>query len=524
MFRRIGRVAVIVAMLALAPAASAQVEPYGYNDYGGFRNILPPGQSGFDNLLQAAQFKASGTYPPHSNDQLGMYANLTTAVPITEAQIPQFYKDATFGVPAGDIASTESPEPGVTIERDSQFGVPHSYGDTRAALMFGIGYATAEDRLFFIDVLRHSGQGDLAQFAGGANVAMDEDVWANEPYTQQDLTNQINWAAANSPEGAQILSDATNYVDGINAYIAKAESPLNALTMLPAEYAAIGQPQGPQPFTVEDLVSIATLVGGIFGNGGGQQLSNAVLYENMKQRFGPEHFVVAGSPELNSQPAEKKKGKPKKHQGKPKKAGDVATLARARKTPTRTRRAGKAALGARKLSVDNSGFATFLGFDDPNDPEAPTTVHGKSFPYQTLPRPSKAVQKTIALPDAGSVSYANPVVAGAVPPGESGQATTGSRLRSGSVAGLLAYPRSMSNALLVSGADSASVLGLDPVPSDRRNQPAAGRMDQPADLPAGRRDRGSWPWRAMTFGELPGGQFSGVIANLLGYGWPGPTG
>ena len=63
-----------------------------------------------------------------------MYSNLTTAVPITEAQIPQFYKDATFGVPAGDVASTESPEPGVTIVRDSQFGVPHIYGDTRAAL------------------------------------------------------------------------------------------------------------------------------------------------------------------------------------------------------------------------------------------------------------------------------------------------------------------------------------------------------------------------------------------------------
>jgi acyl-homoserine lactone acylase PvdQ len=460
-FRCIGRVATVVGVfaLALAPVAAAQVEPYGSGDYGGFRNILPPGESGFDNLLQAAQFKAAGTYPPHSNDQLGMYANLTTAVPITEAQIPQFYKDATFGVPAGDVASTESPEPGVTIERDSQFGVPHIYGDTRAALMFGIGWATAEDRLFFIDVLRHSGQGDLAQFAGGANVAMDEDVWANEPYTQQDLTNQINWAAANSPDGPQILSDATNYVDGINAYIAKAESPLNALTMLPAEYAAIGQPQGPQPFTVEDLVSIATLVGGIFGNGGGQQLSNAVLYENMKQKFGPEHFVVAGSPEPSAQPAKKKKKrKPKKHKGKStkRKAGDLATIARARKTPARTRRAGKAVLGAGKLSVDNSGFATFLGFDDPNDPEAPTTVHGKSFPYQILPRPSKAVQKTTALPDTGSVSYVNPVVAGAVPAGESGQATTGSRLRSGSMAGLLAYPRSMSNALLVSAADSAS--------------------------------------------------------------------
>ena len=216
-------------MLALAPAAAAQVQPYGTDDYGGFRNILPPGQSGFDDLAQAAEFKAAGIYPPHSNDQLGMYSSLATSVPITEAQIPQFYKDATFGVPSGDVASTESPEPGVTIERDSGFGVPHIYGDTRAELMFGIGYATAEDRLFFIDALRHSGQGDLAQFAGGANVGMDESVWANEPYTQQDLTNQINWAAANSPDGPQILSDATNYIDGINAYISKAESPLNAL-------------------------------------------------------------------------------------------------------------------------------------------------------------------------------------------------------------------------------------------------------------------------------------------------------
>ena len=71
--------------------------------------------------------------------------------------------------------------------------------------MFGIGWATAEDRLFFIDVLRHAGQGDLAQFAGGSNVAMDESVWANEPYTQQDLENQVNYGIAHLPDGAQIL-------------------------------------------------------------------------------------------------------------------------------------------------------------------------------------------------------------------------------------------------------------------------------------------------------------------------------
>ena len=86
MFRRIGRVAVIMATLALAPAtAAAQVQPYGTGDYGGFRNILPPGENGFDNAAQAAAFKAAGVYPAHASDQLGMYSGLTTAVPITEA-------------------------------------------------------------------------------------------------------------------------------------------------------------------------------------------------------------------------------------------------------------------------------------------------------------------------------------------------------------------------------------------------------------------------------------------------------
>jgi Penicillin amidase len=161
--------ALVVAAL-LPAAASAQVQPYGTNDYSGFRNILPPGTNGFVDLQQLIQYEASGgkIRPPHNDDQLAMYSNLTTAAPnIQESQIGDYYKDATFGVRAGDVQSTESPEPGVTIVRDKQFGVPHIYGDTRAELMFGIGYATAEDRLFFIDALRHAGEGDLASFAGG---------------------------------------------------------------------------------------------------------------------------------------------------------------------------------------------------------------------------------------------------------------------------------------------------------------------------------------------------------------------
>ncbi len=316
MIRCMARLTVFSALLLLicASLASAQVQPYGTNDYGGFRNILPPGTNGLDDLAQLAAFRATGARPAHNSDQLQMYSNLTTAAgSITAQTIPDYYKDATFGVQPGEIGSQESPEPGVTIVRDKQFGVPHIYGDTRAELMFGIGYATAEDRLFFIDALRHAGQGDLANFAGGANVAMDESVWDSEPYTQQDLVNQVN-DLAQEPGGAQVYADATAYVSGINAYITKAQQPLNELTMMPAEYTLLGQPL--RPFTLENLVSIATLVGGIFGNGGGAQLSNATLYESLTRKFGNERYVVAGSPRVI---VTKRKIKKARKPGKPKK-------------------------------------------------------------------------------------------------------------------------------------------------------------------------------------------------------------
>ncbi len=87
--------AVALAALALAfvlaPPASAQVQPYGSGDNGYFNNILPPGQNGFDNAVQLAQYEANKAYPPHNNDQLQMYSSLTTAAPnIQASQLGQF--------------------------------------------------------------------------------------------------------------------------------------------------------------------------------------------------------------------------------------------------------------------------------------------------------------------------------------------------------------------------------------------------------------------------------------------------
>ena len=90
--------------------AEAPVQPYGTNDAGGFRNVLPAGENGLDNAAQLAEFQLNGTYPPHFKDQLPLYAGLIYASPtLTHEQIASYFKDATFGVKEGDVASTESP-------------------------------------------------------------------------------------------------------------------------------------------------------------------------------------------------------------------------------------------------------------------------------------------------------------------------------------------------------------------------------------------------------------------------------
>jgi acyl-homoserine lactone acylase PvdQ len=379
--------AAAAASCVLATPAVADVQPYRTNDYGGFTDVLPPGTNGRSNLVDLAAFLATGARPPHNDDQRAMYARLLSATPGVDAQtIGLLFKGSSFGVTPGDQARAYSPREGLTITRDRSFGVPHVYGTTRSAAMFGLGYVAAEDRLFFIDVMRHAGRGELSSFAGGAagNRAMDEDQWRLAPYTEADLQRQVDQLDdLYGDEGRQLQADLADYVSGVNTYIGEARLDV---TKMPGEYVATGRLLGPDPWKATDVVATASLVGGIFGDGGGAELTQMELRRSFIARY-----------------------------------------------------------GARRGTTLWREWAAY------DDPDAPTTVRGKRFPYQTPPR--RPARDGLAIADPGSLRR-TPIVVAA-----SGAATGRSRGAGGPLDGILpraGRPGAMSNALVVSAAESAS--------------------------------------------------------------------
>jgi acyl-homoserine lactone acylase PvdQ len=271
------------------PVGAAPPSPtYRAGDYadGQAMSILPPGEHGLVTATDALQFQLLGTRPPGSQDQLGKYANLLYGYPsLTDATLGDYFNDESFGVRPEDVVRTEVPTSGVTIYRDKH-DVPHVYGDSDQTMAFGAGYAQAEDRLFLMDVLRHYGSGTLASFLGASCEfeQMDHDQLLLAPYTKAQATAQVNALPTQyGAQGALAKSMIENYVAGVNKYVA---STFLDLTRLPADYAAAVPGLLPQPWSVADVVSIAGLIGGIFGRGGGNEVANAHLLQYLQHQLG----------------------------------------------------------------------------------------------------------------------------------------------------------------------------------------------------------------------------------------------
>ncbi|TKJ18640.1 hypothetical protein A6V29_11270 [Blastococcus sp. CCUG 61487] len=293
-------VAGAVAVVGLAVPNTAVAHEEQATEYGGVRNILPPGQSGGMPLPAAVgailgdplgrQAVDGRNAPVNFSDQLEMYDALNAADldALTEDRLGEFYKDAPLTLSDEDAVRIERPREGVVIRRDA-FGVPYIEAETRELAAWASGYAGAQDRMFLMDVLRHVGAGRAAEFLGPSeeNIAMDQEQVRTAFYTEEEAAAQVEEVAARfGEEGAALLRATDAYLEGINAGQRALCPGLVLGAHCPVEYVALQKL--PEDWDRADIVYIASLVGGIFGKGGGAEYANARWLQQLQQQFGDD--------------------------------------------------------------------------------------------------------------------------------------------------------------------------------------------------------------------------------------------
>jgi acyl-homoserine lactone acylase PvdQ len=242
-------------------------------------SIVPPGQEGNVTPDEVA----AGSYGAHYDDQRELYASLIDDENVTDGEIKNYFHSMQFG--PNEIEREYQPLEGVSVYRD-EFGIPHIYTDSFAGASHALGYTTAEDRLWEMDVFRHAARGELSTLIGPDYLAMDI-VARREGYTEEevqkmfdDLDDKFGATGKTVQEGLQA------YADGVNQYIAELRTDP---TKCPAEYQALGNPcpePDPADWTPLDTLYVAILQLRVFGETAGSELDNAGLYAHLVEKHG----------------------------------------------------------------------------------------------------------------------------------------------------------------------------------------------------------------------------------------------
>ncbi len=146
-----------------------------------------------------------------------------------------------------------------TIIRDD-YGVPHIFAKNLKPTWRAVGYATAQDRLWQMELHRRTALGTLAEIQGPS--ALAGDVQARALFGPQEFRRKQFLAA--STETKKILRA---YAAGVNQWIAEAA----ATGQLPPEFQATGLV--PRPWTTDDSVAWGIALLFSFGTSGENELT-----------------------------------------------------------------------------------------------------------------------------------------------------------------------------------------------------------------------------------------------------------
>jgi penicillin amidase len=205
-------------------------------------SVLPPGESGFVSLAGLV----AGTGSPYLYDQQDDFIHFRR-------------KDDMLNRPG----TTEEPRAGVRIVRDAK-GVPAVHAGNDADVWWGAGYATAQDRLFELELFRRATQGHLAEILGHSYLPMDVQI-RRDFYTAPELDRML------AREPAALRARYAAYLAGINAWIAHVRTSPGDV---PGEFAAVAD-LPIRDFTARDLVAIGVYLARTTPNDDGSELVNA---------------------------------------------------------------------------------------------------------------------------------------------------------------------------------------------------------------------------------------------------------
>lgn len=157
-----------------------------------------------------------------------------------------------------------------TIQRDA-YGVPKVLATSVEAAYEGNGYATAQDRLWQLEMNRRVAEGRLAEVLGPSFVSSDKEV-LQLGYTHSEIDAQV---ASLKPGSRSALAA---YARGVNRAISEA----TASNSLPPGYASNGFK--PKPWKPYDSAAIAIYTLRLFGRGGAGEIRNLALLQLLAGR------------------------------------------------------------------------------------------------------------------------------------------------------------------------------------------------------------------------------------------------
>ncbi|HYB23267.1 MAG TPA: penicillin acylase family protein [Solirubrobacteraceae bacterium] len=247
-------IGVLLAALAAAPAGAVT------DLSGGAFQILAPGEE--------------GNFPTNefSTDQGKLYNKLTALEGnVNASDLKRDYLSEKFHEPhqAGDTEEFVS-RPGVEIWRDKD-DIPHIFGATRGDVMYGSGWAAAQDRGLLLEL--GLGPAYVAAISPpGLNafeLLLTGRSFTPSAQAVKFVEEQKKVLEEAGPEGEQVIEDLDEWAEGVNGY----EATLPVGQRLPT-------------VTLADAIAGFAFIGSIFGNGGGEEVANSNFLARLQAKYG----------------------------------------------------------------------------------------------------------------------------------------------------------------------------------------------------------------------------------------------